>query len=76
MAPKIGTGEDYSCWDDGMARRKVGEEEESNQDQTRKQVCNQNSLNYLNRSLRSGKTMTTLCEMEIFTFLWLSGTTI
>ena len=27
MAPKIGTGEDYSCWDDGMARRKVGEEE-------------------------------------------------
>ena len=26
MAPKIGTGEDYSCWDDGMARRKVGEE--------------------------------------------------
>ena len=24
MAPKIGTGEDYSCWDDGMARRKSG----------------------------------------------------
>ena len=40
MAPKIGTGEDYSCWDDGMARRKVGEEEEMNQDQTRKQVSN------------------------------------
>ena len=40
MAPKIGTVEDYSCWDDGMARRKVGEEEERKPDQTRKQVLN------------------------------------
>ena len=59
MAPKIGTGEDYSCWDDGMARRKVGEEEERNQDQTRKQVCNKNSLNYtkslVNVTFGSGK---------------------